>query len=58
MQAHMCACMFNMCKTSKNAYAHTVTCDFGVRTWNSEYTQHMRDAHHEFALGLPHYSCS
>ena len=37
--------------------AHTVACDFGVHMRDSEYTQHTRDARHELALGLPHYTC-
>ena len=41
-------------KLQKLACAHTVACNFGVRTQASEHT---RNAHHELALGLPHYTC-
>ena len=37
--------------------AWTVTHNFGVRTRDSKHTRHMRDACHELALGLPHYTC-
>ena len=37
--------------------ARTVARNFGVRTRASEHTQHTRNAHHELALGLPHYTC-
>ena len=57
MQVHMCACKFNACKTSKTGMAHTVAHDFGVRTQDSKYTQHTRDAHHELALDLLYYTC-
>ena len=41
----------------KLACAHSVAHDFGMRMWDSKHTQHMRDAHHELALGLLHYTC-
>ena len=41
----------------KLACAHTVARDFGVHMWDSKYMQHTRDARHELALGLPHYTC-
>ena len=41
-------------KLQKLAYAHTVAHNFGVRTQASEHT---RNACHELALGLPHYTC-
>ena len=41
----------------KLVYARTVAHNFGVHTWDSEYTRHTRDARHELALGLPHYAC-
>ena len=44
-------------KLQKLACARTVACDFGVRTWDGKHTQHTRDAHHELALSLPHYTC-
>ena len=44
-------------KLQKLACACTVACEFGVCTWDSKHTQHTRDAHHELALGLPHYMC-
>ena len=44
-------------KLQKLAYAHTVARNFGVRTQDSKHTQHTRDACHELALGLPHYTC-
>ena len=40
-----------------HACARTVTCNFGIRTWDSKYTQHTRDVRHKLALGLPHYTC-
>ena len=42
------------CKLQKLACARTVTRSFGVRTRASEHT---RNARHELALGLPHYTC-
>ena len=44
-------------KIKKLACARTVACDFGVRMQNSKHTRHTRDARHELALGLPHYTC-
>ena len=44
-------------KLQKLACACTVACNFGMRTWACEHTQHMRNACHELALGLPHYMC-
>ena len=44
-------------KLQKLACAHTVARDFGVRMRDSKHTCHTRDAHHELALGLPHYTC-
>ena len=44
-------------KPQKLVCARTATCNFGVCTWESKHTQHTRDAHHELALGLPHYTC-
>ena len=44
-------------KFQKLVCACTVACDFGVCTQDSEYTQHMRDAHHKLTLGLPQYMC-
>ena len=41
----------------KLACARTVAYNFGVRTRDSKHTRHMRDVHHELALGLPHYTC-
>ena len=46
-----------MQKLKKLACARTVTCDFGLRTRDSKHTRHMRDARHELALGLLHYTC-
>ena len=40
-------------KLQKLAYAR----NFGVRTRASEHTRHTRNARHELALGLPHYTC-
>ena len=42
-------------KLQKLACARTVAYDFGMHTRDSKHTQHMRDAHHELALGLPHF---
>ena len=44
-------------KFQKLSCARTFARDFGVRTQESKHTQHMRDAHHELALDLPHYTC-
>ena len=44
-------------KLQKLVCAHTVARNFGVRTWDSKHTRHMRDARHELALGLLHYMC-
>ena len=44
-------------KLQKLACARTVAHNFGVRMWASEHTQHMINARHELALGLPHYTC-
>ena len=41
----------------KLACARTVTHNFGMHMWASEHTRHTRKAHHELALGLPHYMC-
>ena len=56
MQAHACACMFNMHKTSK-LVSHTAVRNFGMHMRASEYTQHTRDACHKLALGFPNYTC-
>ena len=44
-------------KLQKQACARTVAHDFGMHTRDSKHTQHTRDARHELALGLPHYTC-
>ena len=44
-------------KLQKLACAHTVLRDFGVHVRDSKHMRHMRDACHELALGLPHYTC-
>ena len=44
-------------KLKKLACARTVACDFGVRVRDSKHTCHTRDARHELALCLPHYTC-
>ena len=44
-------------KFQKLARARTVAHDFGMRTRDSKHTRHTRDAHHELALGSPHYTC-
>ena len=41
-------------KLQKLACAHTVARNCGVYTWDSEYMQHVRNAHHKLALGLSH----
>ena len=43
-------------KLQNLACACTVACNFVVNTWASEHMQHMRDAHHKLALGLPCYT--
>ena len=37
--------------------ALTVAHDFGMRMRDNDHTRHTRDACHELALGLPHYTC-
>ena len=44
-------------KVKKLACVRTVTCDFGMHTWDSKHMQHTRNARHELALGLLHYTC-
>ena len=44
-------------KLKKLACARTVAFDFGMHTRDSKHTRHTRDARHELALGLPHYTC-
>ena len=44
-------------KLQKLACAHTVACNFGMRTRASEHMRHTRNARHELALGLPYYMC-
>ena len=44
-------------KLQKLACACTVAHNFGMRTRYSKHTRHLRDAHHELALCLPHYKC-
>ena len=37
---------------------HVLACLMRAKhTRDSKHTQHTRDAHHELALGLPHYTC-
>ena len=50
------ACLMRA-KLKKLVCACTVAHDFGVRMQDSKHTRHTRDAHHELALGLPHYTC-
>ena len=50
------ACLTRV-KLQKLACAHTVARNFHVCTRASEHTRHTRNARHEFALGLPHYTC-
>ena len=44
-------------KLQKLACACTVACNFGVHMQASEHTRHTRNARHELALGLSHYTC-
>ena len=44
-------------KFEKMACACTVACNFSILIWDSKHTQRTRDAHHELALVLPHYTC-
>ena len=44
-------------KLQKLACARTVARNFGMRTWASKHTRHTKNARHEPALGLPHYTC-
>ena len=59
--AHACRHMHMLihlhAKLQKLACAHNIACNFGKYTWASEHTRHIRDEHHELALGLPHYTC-
>ena len=41
-------------KLKKLACACIVACNFGICKLASEYTLHLRDAHHEYALHEPH----
>ena len=43
-------------KLQNLACACTVARNFGMRMWASEHTRHTRNARHELALGLPHYT--
>ena len=51
------ACMFITCKTSKIWHAHALLHVLLVYTFLREYTQLMRNAHHDFILDLLHYIC-
>ena len=51
------SCKHTHVKLQKLACMHTVACNFGMRTRASEHMRHTRYAHHELALGLPHYTC-
>ena len=44
-------------KLQKLVCARIVACNFGMCMQDSKHMQHMRDAHHEQALSLPHYMC-
>ena len=44
-------------KLQKLACVCTFARNFGVRIWDSKHMWHTRDARHELALGLPHYTC-
>ena len=44
-------------KVKKLVCACTVAHDFGMCTPNNKHMRHMRDACHELALSLPHYTC-
>ena len=44
-------------KLQKLVCARTVARNFGVRMQASKHKRHTRNAHHELALGLPHYTC-
>ena len=58
MRAGTCVCAhLTHAKLQKLACAYTVACNFGMRMWDNKHIQHTRDAHHELALGLPHYAC-
>ena len=50
-------CRHTRVKLQKLACARTVACNFDVRTWASEHMRYTRNARHELALGLPHYTC-
>ena len=52
----MLACLTHA-KLQKLACACTGARNFGMRTQESKDTRHTRDACHELALGLPHYTC-
>ena len=53
---HVLACL-TRAKLQKLACARIITCNFGVYKWDSKHMRHTRDARHELALGLPHYTC-
>ena len=50
------ACLIRV-KLQKLACARTVARNFGMHMRASEHTQHTRNARHELALRLPHYTC-
>ena len=53
------ACTHSICaKFQKLECAHTVARSVGMCTQASEHAQHMRDACHELALDLAHYTYS
>ena len=59
---HACryVCVFahlTCAKLQKLACVRIAAHNFSVHTWDSEHTQHTKDARHELALGLPHYTC-
>ena len=54
---HVLARLTHAKTLQKLACACTVAHDFGVCMQDSKHTRHTRDAHHELALGLPHYTC-
>ena len=44
-------------KLKKLACACTVARDFGMHMRDNEHTRHTRDARHELAFRLPHFTC-
>ena len=56
MYTRVLACLTHA-KLQKLACANTVAGNFGMHTQDSKHMRHTKDARHELALGLAHYTC-